>query len=639
MKSKLNKAGYSLDLATNLWSCPGYNGIAYSDGDEVEERIAGIVANVKDLTVSSSELRNYCTDWPSLYHLNGSRANIVRPFREMLAGTDVLEIGAGCGSITRFLGECGANVLALEGSYRRAGIARSRTRDLSNVLVTADKFDKFEFDGPFDFVILVGVLEYANLFVKADNPPGAMMKRVTSLLKPTGKAIIAIENQLGLKYFCGAPEDHLGIPMYGIEDRYTSSQPQTFGRAALERLLNDSGFAHVEFLAPFPDYKLPVSIVTEGGLKSEDFDAAPFAWQSTILDPQLAPYYGFSLEAAWPTVFKNGLALDLANSFLIVASLRREQLIDKDILAYHYSTSRRPLYCKETVFRRKAPSHIDIAYTRLGDTTEDFDKECAGPLEFVCPDHDVYCSGTELSLQFVRLVTRDGWTIDEVSDFMKSYVGMIERMASEQGIHTGFLSPDTVFPGTFFDAIPQNIIVRADGTYSIIDKEWKALFFIEPGYLLFRALFVSISSVVGFGRRGGETIAMTRGAFCKTVFAALGMMKTDEDFTRYMTVERRIQEQVGGPLKSQWEWYHWAALSLPARNIGCLVEEQTRRIAQLEDAIAGKNQNIATLEQTITEQDTTIGQIRSSLTWRLSNPLRAVVGVCMKIRRRQPYKA
>ena len=37
-----------------------------------------------------------------------------------------------------------------------------------------------------------------------------MLQRVRSLLKPEGKLIVAIENQLGLKYFAGAPEDHLG---------------------------------------------------------------------------------------------------------------------------------------------------------------------------------------------------------------------------------------------------------------------------------------------------------------------------------------------------------------------------------------------------------------------------------------------
>ncbi|WWL44975.1 class I SAM-dependent methyltransferase [Pseudomonas parakoreensis] len=71
---------------------------------------------------------------------------------------DVLEIGAGCGAITRYLGEQGGNVLALEGSARRASIARSRTRDLPNVSVLAETFENFQVEKKFDVITLVGVL-------------------------------------------------------------------------------------------------------------------------------------------------------------------------------------------------------------------------------------------------------------------------------------------------------------------------------------------------------------------------------------------------------------------------------------------------------------------------------------------------
>jgi len=105
MNSFLIKTGYILDVVTGIWSRQDYTGIAYSDGDEVEQRIASIINEASDLGVLSSELRQHCTDWPSLYHLSGTRANILRPFENDLHG-DILEIGAGCGAITRYLGEC-----------------------------------------------------------------------------------------------------------------------------------------------------------------------------------------------------------------------------------------------------------------------------------------------------------------------------------------------------------------------------------------------------------------------------------------------------------------------------------------------------------------------------------------------------
>ena len=183
--------------------------------------------------------------------MSGSRANVLRPFENILKG-DVLEIGAGCGAITRYLGECGANILALEGSPRRATIARSRTRDLENVTILAESFDQFSCDHQFDVITLIGVLEYANLYIPGENPPLAMLERVQSLLKPEGRLIIAIENQLGLKYFAGAPEDHLGKPMVGIEGHYRKNQPQTFGRKVLSDMLEQAGFSVSRIFSAVP---------------------------------------------------------------------------------------------------------------------------------------------------------------------------------------------------------------------------------------------------------------------------------------------------------------------------------------------------------------------------------------------------
>jgi SAM-dependent methyltransferase len=235
----------------------------------------------------------------------------------------VLEIGAGCGAVTRYLGDIGAEVLALEGSQRRAAIARNRTRGLSNVEVLSDNFDDFMSLGDFDFITLIGVLEYAPMFMRGENPALEMIKKARSMLGADGKLILAIENKLGLKYFAGAPEDHTGEPMYGLESRYTDAQAKTFGRQELEALIKQSGFLEVETLAPYPDYKFPVSIVTPLGFSTPAFDCAALIQHSVDKDPQMPKTTAFSMGRAWPAVVQNGLAQELANSFLIVASTQQ----------------------------------------------------------------------------------------------------------------------------------------------------------------------------------------------------------------------------------------------------------------------------------------------------------------------------
>ncbi len=67
--SHLEQSGYRLDRRTGVWARPDYEGLAYSDGDEHEERLADIVRQAQDLSVLSTELGQHCTDWVSLYHL------------------------------------------------------------------------------------------------------------------------------------------------------------------------------------------------------------------------------------------------------------------------------------------------------------------------------------------------------------------------------------------------------------------------------------------------------------------------------------------------------------------------------------------------------------------------------------------
>jgi GT2 family glycosyltransferase len=478
-------------------------------------------------------------------------------------------------------------------------------------MVAADRFDQFEWDQQFDVITLIGVLEYANLFTPGDNPALAMLQRARALLKPNGKLIIAIENQLGLKYFAGAPEDHLGQPMYGIEGRYHFKQPQTFGRVVLTELLQEAGFATCEFLAPFPDYKLPISILTEAGFNSKDFDACAFAWQSARRDPQLPQFCNFSLELAWPAVFDNQMALDLANSFLIVASPNTIALVKNDVLAYHYSTERRPEFCKETVFKRENSTQISIRYNRLGSI--DSGENNNSLIQFICPDSDRYALGKLLSQEFIQIVTRDGWTIDEVVKFIKRYLGILEDLAREQGVQVDLSLPNSELPGIFFDAVPQNIIIKNDGGVALIDKEWNLTSNIESGHLLLRALGLSIGSITKFGNVNA-TANITCGQFVDAVLAAIQM--SGVDYERYMAIEEKITEQVTGrPSKQVVQW--WPAHPLPMLNLNQVLAERDGQIASLNRVVTECNGQIASLTHDVAEHKRIIEERLSSLYSRL----------------------
>jgi glycosyltransferase involved in cell wall biosynthesis/2-polyprenyl-3-methyl-5-hydroxy-6-metoxy-1,4-benzoquinol methylase len=539
---KLDDYGYTKDDATNVWVRADFQGIAYSDGDSAETELASIIHNANDVSVLSDELPQYCTDWAKLYHLSATRANILRPFEHLLKSR-VLEIGAGCGAISRYLGECGADVLCLEGSPRRAAIAASRTRDLDNVTVLAERFDDFKVEEQFDVVTLIGVLEYASMFSNADDPALAMLKRVRKLLKPDGHLFIAIENQLGLKYFAGAPEDHVGITMYGIEGRYEHGQPKTYGRKELKDLITSAGFSSSSFLAPSPDYKLPNSIITEGGFESDEFDAAALAWQNVKKDPQLPEQTTFNLEKAWSVVIDNRLGMDLANSFLIVASCGKNEPLDVDVLAYHYSTGRRTRYCKESVFV-KTPQGIQVRYRKLGTLASDVtEASLEDGFKYVLPSVDAYAKGSVLSLEFLDLAARRDWSVEGFTPFLQKYLACLRTLLKKEGADFELLSAKSLLPGRFIDAVPQNIVVGAGDVPQFIDVEWESSEGVELGYLMMRALLLLMAAASPFYP---STSSVSRQEFVTQLLASAGMDISPEDLARYIGTEAAFQERVTG---------------------------------------------------------------------------------------------
>ncbi|WP_024678294.1 glycosyltransferase [Pseudomonas syringae] len=594
---ELDRYGYNLDIGTGVWVRSDYQGIAYSDGDNSENELARIVREAQDVSVLSSELPHYCTDWPKLYHLTSSRGNIFRPFENLLEGKSVLEIGAGCGAISRYLGEVGANVLSLEGSPRRAAIAASRTRDLDNVTVLAERFDDFKVDQQFDVVTLIGVLEYASMFSTDADPAFGMLSRVRKLLKPDGHLFIAIENQLGLKYFAGAPEDHVGVAMYGIEGRYVDRQPKTFGRKELQALVARAGFMASDFLSPYPDYKIPNSIITENGFKSEDFDAAALACQNTRKDPQLPASTTFNLERAWPVVIDNHLGMELANSFLVVASCKPEHVVPADILAYHYSTGRNAEYCKASIFV-ETPEGIEVRYHRLSDIA--VPESLGDAHRFILPKAHGYAKGSLLSLEFYKAATTQDWNVDTFTPFLSLYVDSLKQLLAGEGHALALDHVDARLPGHYIDAVAQNIIIDSEGRPNLIDIEWEMVEGVELGHLLMRGLLLLIASAVPFHP---TATMISRRDFIIQLMASVGLSVNDQELNRFAVLEAMFQERVTG--REAASFLNWAPDATIQKTGSQLNETPKMATLYLGDADGGfaedrtKNQRVHDGFQTV----------------------------------------
>ncbi|MEA5004636.1 MAG: class I SAM-dependent methyltransferase, partial [Christensenella sp.] len=205
----------------------------YSDGD-VEEEILKIVKTSADYSYALEKTDN----WAILYHLHKDRENILSwyPF----TGTeDALEIGAGCGALTGLLAQKCKSVMCNDISLRRSEINAYKNARFENIEIRVGNFTDVKFDKQFDIITLIGVLEYAACYVEEDNPAVTMLKMVSSMLKPGGKVLLAIENKFGLKYWAGCREDHTGKFFEGLMGYPDTKGIRTYSKRELQNIFMD----------------------------------------------------------------------------------------------------------------------------------------------------------------------------------------------------------------------------------------------------------------------------------------------------------------------------------------------------------------------------------------------------------------
>lgn len=457
----------------------------YSDGDALESRMLTQLHGCHDVSCASEELQQFITDWPSEYHLSTVRHNLLRPF-QFAPGDRILELGCGCGALTRYLGETGAQVIGVEGSDRRAAIARERCRDLSNVSIHCQNLMDYCAEQHFDYVLLIGVLEYAPKYiVDAHDSVRACLEHAESLLADDGTLILAIENQLGLKYFNGCNEDHIGTPYYGIHGLYGSSDPTTFGRQTLVKLLTGAGFARQDFFFPFPDYKLPQILISEIALKQPGFHVADLLCRTVASNRQSGFNPAFYENLAWQTIEQNGLLGDLANSFLVLAGKNGNRKAPT-WLAYAYASERRLPFATETRFTVEDNLIVVSKRPLATNCKAPSQPLLQGELQQSLSKKAVYVFGEIYLTELQRLLGRGGG-LDDLDKWAGHW---IDILLSETRYENGM----AVLDGAYLDAIPANLVRTKDGTLVLIDQEWKVTSPVPLAWVLVRGLLNSIAA-------------------------------------------------------------------------------------------------------------------------------------------------
>ncbi|MCL2185722.1 MAG: glycosyltransferase [Treponema sp.] len=288
-----------------------HGSIVYSDGNETEKRMLEIARKYPEDISQDFISNNY--EYAVNNTFSSVRENILNwyPFKK---NCNILEIGAGMGSITGLLCDKAKEVTAVEMNSLRAEVIKTRFSKRRNLKVISQNIEYIEKNNKYDYVIMIGVLEYSEVFFNVKEPFKYLLEIAKNNLKENGVILCAIENRFGLKYWCGAAEDHLQKPFIGINGYNNERMPKTFSKRELSDLFTNAGFNEKRFYYILPDYRFPRIIFTDEYLpKTQDIENIPLTYsKGSLLHSKEQSLYN--------EIIKNNLIDFFANSYLIEAS-------------------------------------------------------------------------------------------------------------------------------------------------------------------------------------------------------------------------------------------------------------------------------------------------------------------------------
>lgn len=283
----------------------------YSDGP-IEEVLLEIAKNYREEELNQVIAER--KDWSVLYHFSHVRQNILE-WLPIGKEEHVLEIGSGCGAITGALARKAKDVTCIELSKMRSTINAFRNRAYDNIRILVGNFQDIEknLEQTFDYITLIGVFEYSEGYIGTKEPYTEMIRRISAHLKPGGKLVIAIENRLGLKYWAGCTEDHVGTYFEGIEGYPNTTGVKTFSRKELKDIIESVGNFETKFYYPYPDYKFPMAIYSDEYLPKKG------ELRDNFCNFDRERMQLFDEPRVYDTLVDSGLFPEFSNSFLVLA--------------------------------------------------------------------------------------------------------------------------------------------------------------------------------------------------------------------------------------------------------------------------------------------------------------------------------
>jgi SAM-dependent methyltransferase len=512
-----------------VWKPADAKPFNYSEGVAAEKYLNKVFSTASDLSSNSFELKQWIKDWSSEYHLSRKRTQLLKGFA-FNPDARVLEVGCGCGAITRYLGETFNSVVSVEGSIARARLARMRTSDLNSVTIINSPFQDLDFVDSFDLIVCVGVFEYSHLFISAEDPYDKVLKNFKEQLSPSGSVIIAIENQFGLKYFTSSTEDHIGTMFEGLEGYPTSPKGvRTFGRIELEDKLSKH-FKSIKFYYPYPDYKMPTCILTEefissgyageliSQIESRDYSGR----EKNLWDERLT-----ALE-----INKNKALPFFANSFLSISSNSKKDNCIFNQQGILFSANRKPQYQTQTVINEGDEGlYVEKIPTGNFEVTQ-------GSIIKLQETKSKWIKGDSLQTTLLKRCKNKKIKLEQMFEPAKQWIDELQNKTTKQ-------ETKKILDGRYLDHIWRNTYLSNDKCV-FIDEEWVWNENIDFNVIVIRSIYWGLREMYDLKDISrvlcGDNVRKT----ITKIARSMGVNLLREDFSNFINLESVIANKVYG---------------------------------------------------------------------------------------------
>lgn len=618
----------------------------YSDGS-VEDDLLQMFKK----GISEAEVENILEDnpsWPIRYHLSKSRKNLLNWY-EFPTGSNILEVGSGCGAITETLVDNdGVKVVANELSERRATINAYRNKKSKNLDIIIGNLQDYNPTVKFDYVVCVGVLEYAGTFIDSETPYDEFITLLRKFLKPNGKLLLAIENKMGFKYLSGAREDHTGGNFDGVNNYPLEKKVRTFGKAELDKLLISNGFRKNFFYYPHPDYKLPEVTYSDDYLPGihcrmpKNIVTAPNYDQPR--------YHLFSEQMFVDNLEKNKIFDTFANSFLVEASLGVDENKDKVVfnlnrlnrhIDHRIATTAHKinnnLYFKKTAKgNSKSLKHLSSLLETYKILNQKSSSEKINIIEVARPKQE---SDGSVSFNRIKGLSVEDALLDAiiegnrsaVDELIKRYGQVIDFFSKRKQISFNDKKEATLFSAKAkkiygsTKAITQgvldfnfdNIIIEeTTGKWWLIDYEWRMDTELPADFVKYRAFtafFTRYKDLISLRSKNeiifnNEVMAVPEYILKPSGLTYAGLVET------YKT-ENKLQDMLGIPNSNPSDISNFKKTDYPSFYLD-----------EVNVAIKSKQSEIEDAKQQVDQLSTEISAIKRSRSFKATNKIKKILG-------------